>query len=482
MGAREVVWTPLPGSQALFLSCPFFEVLYEGTRGPGKTLGLLMDFAQGVGQGWGPDWRGILFREEYKPLADALAKSKKWFRRIFPGARFLESKSDYKWVFPEGEELLFRAMRTPDDYWDYHGHEYPWIAFEELTAWPTLECYHVMKACCRSSVPGIPKKYRSTTNPWGVGHNAVKAHFIDPAPPGVPFQPPRVELSEEFEDVLSEMEAPLAVRIRGHWSENTHLLAAQPNYPQLIAAAAKNPEMARAWLDADWDVVSGGMFDDVWRQKIHVLAGWPAAETPASWRLDRSFDWGSSKPWSYGLWAESDGTQAPDGRIYPRATLFRVDEIYGWNGTPNQGLRMTNKEIAGKIVEREKELGVYHRVYPGPADASIFVADPGRDSIATELRNAGAPFIEADKKPGSRVPGWQAVRGRMKAALEGDREHPHLYVFEGCRQFIRTIPTLPRSEKKPDDVDTNAEDHVADEARYRVMSPDQDAYSFEWRV
>lgn len=46
----EVLWTPQPGSQVMFTTCPIFEVLYEGTRGPGKTDALLMDFAQHCGK------------------------------------------------------------------------------------------------------------------------------------------------------------------------------------------------------------------------------------------------------------------------------------------------------------------------------------------------------------------------------------------------------------------------------------------------
>ena len=85
-----VIWRPQPGSQALFLSCPVFECLYEGTRGPGKTDALLMDFAQHVGRGFGPAWKGVLFREEAPQLEDVIARSRRWFPRIFPGARLLE--------------------------------------------------------------------------------------------------------------------------------------------------------------------------------------------------------------------------------------------------------------------------------------------------------------------------------------------------------------------------------------------------------
>ena len=45
-----------------------------------------------------------------------------------------------------------------------------------------------------------------------------------------------------------------------------------------------------------------------------------------------------------------------------------------------------------------------------------------------------------------------------------------LLVFETCRDFIRTVPVLQHDPARPEDLDTNAEDHVADETRYACMS------------
>lgn len=482
MAEANVVWEPQPGSQWLFLTSPIYETLFTGTRGRGSTDGLLMDFAQHVGEGYGEHWRGILLRHEYKPLEDVVAKSKRWFNRIFPTSRFLASKSDYKWVFPDGEELLFRAFKRPEDYWDYHGHEYPWIGWDEITAWPDLRCYHVMKSCNRSSLMGIPIKYRATCNPYGPGHNAVKAYFIDPAPAGVPFVPSQEELHDWAAEFGVHVGAELqAVAIHGHYSENRALMEAQPDYPQAILQAASGPEQAKAWLRDDWDIVAGGMFDDLWSRRVHVLAGWEPKKTPSSWRLDRTFDWGSSKPFSVGWWAETDGTEAPDGRVYPRGTLFRIAEWYGWNGQPNQGLGLTDREIAQGIRKREDDMGIRDRVKPGPGDMPA--ADPGRDSVAEVMRRAGVPFDPADKGPGSRINGWQAMRRRFQAALQDRPEAPALYVFASCTEgFIRTVPTLPRDERNPDDVDTQAEDHVGDEARGRVLAPKRETRSAHLRV
>jgi hypothetical protein len=45
-----------------------------------------------------------------------------------------------------------------------------------------------------------------------------------------------------------------------------------------------------------------------------------------------------------------------------------------------------------------------------------------------------------------------------------------MYIFSNCKAFIRTIPLLQYDEHKPEDLDTDGEDHVADEARYFCMS------------
>ena len=45
-----------------------------------------------------------------------------------------------------------------------------------------------------------------------------------------------------------------------------------------------------------------------------------------------------------------------------------------------------------------------------------------------------------------------------------------MYIFDTCKGFIRTIPTLMYSDTRPEDLDTSLEDHIADETRYLCMS------------
>ncbi len=85
----------------------------------------------------------------------------------------------------------------------------------------------------------------------------------------------------------------------------------------------------------------------------------------------------------------------------------------------------------------------------------------------------GVRWTRAHKGRGSRRTGAERLRALLAGARPGEtgaREQPGLFVFETCRHFIRTVPVLPRDDRDPDDVDTNAEDHVYDETRYRVMA------------
>lgn len=491
----EVVaaWAPQPGSQEAFMTSPVFETLYAGTRGPGKTDALIMDFAQHVGPdmrteeqkdlgypqtaGWGAEWRGVLFRQTYPQLTDVITKTRKWFPKIFPAAVFNEQKT--MWTWPTGEALLFRHGLREADYWNYHGHAYPWLGYEELTTWPDLSFYKKMFSCCRSTVRGMPRKCRATTNPYGIGHNAVKLRFGLPLPPG------RIIgdiIRDEREDVAPEDREPPRVVIVGHLDENKILMAAEPGYKGKLRAAAKNKAELDAWLDGSWDITAGGMFDDIWDPKVHVV---PDFDVPSSWRIDRSFDWGSSKPFSVGWWAESDGSdlRMRDGRVCStvRGDLFRVREWYGCQpGQENVGLKMLAADIAKGIVERELKWNWHGRVKSGPADNSIHDVENGM-SIARDMGAqvridgtlySGVVWTRADKRPGSRKNGWELMRKMFDGAKKRPgqpRETPGLFVTESCADFRRTVPVIPRDlDGDPDDVDTHAEDHIADETRYRV--------------
>ena len=48
--------------------------------------------------------------------------------------------------------------------------------------------------------------------------------------------------------------------------------------------------------------------------------------------------------------------------------------------------------------------------------------------------------------------------------------YPKMYVFKNCRAFIRTLPLLQYDSTLSEDLDSDGEDHIADETRYFLMS------------
>lgn len=493
MPKPEIIWRPLPGSQSIAIDSRCDHTLYEGARGPGKTVTQLMRFLRHVGKGYGQFWRGVIFDLEFDHLGGLVAESKKWFGKFGDGAKFYESTSAYKWVWPTGEELLFRHVKKIADYEGFHGHEYPFLGWNELTKHSSSELYDKFMSVNRSSfdpvlntpkndkgeyltpnglpLPPIPLEVFSTTNPNGPGHNWVKRRFINVAPRGTV-----VRTSVEIYNPQTEQNETVVrtqVAIFGSYRENKYL---PPGYVAELESI-KDPNLRKAWLYGDWDVTAGGALDDLWQSHLHVV---PRFVVPSSWRIDRAFDWGSSHPFSVGWWAEANGEEAQiivGDEVYsfcPQpGSLIQIFEWYGATevGT-NKGLKLSAPDVAQGIIDREVSMmangWISTQPWPGPADNQIRdVRESDVDTIEAKMSKKGVRWIESDKSPGSRRNGLQLVRDRLEAAVKN--EGPGIYFMANCVASIETLPTLPRDKEKIDDVDTSAEDHCYDMVRYRVL-------------
>lgn len=448
-----------PGPQSALTSCPCDEIFYGGARGGGKSYGSLLDWYKHQLK-HGKYSKGILFRRTYPELEDIVEKS----RLIFPlfGAKYLESKRT--WIFKNGSKLKLRYLDKDKDAGNYQGHEYTWMGFDEAGRWPSPKPIDMLRACLRSPT-GIPVRFILTGNPGGPGHNWLKLRFIDPVSP---------EVVQKI--VQPDGSVWTRVFIFAKVQDNKILLKSDPGYIGRLHASGPD-WLVRAWLDGDWDIIAGGAIDDIWKRNVHVIKPFII---PSTWRVNRAFDWGSSKPFSTGWWAVSDGTTAllsngTERTFYP-GTQFRICEWYGWKkGRPNEGLKMLNKDIAKGILDIEEnkiKKSTYGKligeIHPGPADSSIFDVIDG-SSMYNAFEDNGCRFIKSNKRPGSRVAGLEKLRDMLKASLSFPMEDPGLFVFDICNDgFIRTIPTLQRDEKNPDDVDTTTEDHSFDETRYQI--------------
>jgi hypothetical protein len=153
---------------------------------------------------------------------------------------------------------------------------------------------------------------------------------------------------------------------------------------------------------------------------------------------------------------------------------------------------MTAEEVADGIVEREKPDVYANKVMSGVADPSIF-AENGGPSIGDRMAGRKCYFRPADN---TRVAQMGAISGcdHVRSRLKGDGERPALYLFSTCRDAIRTLPALQHDEGRPEDIDTESEDHIADEVRYACASrpyaaplpasaddEERDGYARRWR-
>lgn len=453
------MWIPQPGPQLAAIEadwCP--ELFFGGDRGGGKS-----DFQLGFQEDGALRYvnrhRGILFRKTYAELEELQGRA----MEIFPaeGALYKSQPSErfpYSncWYWPSGASCKMRYIENEKDYGRYHGHQYTRIGFDEMTEYASLSPLLKMLSTLRSPY-GVPCAVRSTGNPGGIGHVAVKARYIDVGAERVPYTDPTTGFMRMF--------------VRSLYSSNLALQADVGYRNRILAATEGNEALRKAWLEGDWDIVAGAFFEN-WRSAMHKV---PRFTPPKHWTRGRSMDWGSAKPFSIGWWCLAEPNEwvdMADGseRKFPAGALIRYREWYGverdagGNPKPNVGLRLDAEVVAKGILDREAGETINEQM--SPADPSMWKEDGGpsiHERMAKINGGKGPRFKPADN---SRVAGWQMLRAR----LNGEDGIPMLYVTEDCRDWHRTFPALQNDPHKVEDVDTDGEDHAGDDGRYMAMA------------
>ena len=444
---KKIVHISAPSEkQKLFLKANTKHIAFGGARGGGKSWAvrtkaklLALRYA-GI--------RILIVRRSYPELTNNHISV---LRSELAGiARY--SDKDKVLTFDNGSTIAFSYCAKDGDLDRLQGVEYDVIFLDEATQLSEYQMRTII-ACVRG-VNDFPKRIYYTCNPGGQGHGYIKRLFIDRQ-----FQPG--EDPSEYTFIQSLV------------SDNKALMQAQPDYIRQLENLP--PKLKKAWLHGGWDIFEGQFFEDfrtvpdtekcrklglrpeeAARQGrfTHVIPPFDLnAGDKRGWVIYRSYDFGYAKPFSCGWWAiDHDGT------------MYRILELYGCTGEPDQGVKWTPDRQFAEIARIEREHPwLKGRQILGVADPAIWDASRGESVADTALRY-GIFFTPGDHK---RIPGWMQCHYRLQFDQDG---YARCYVFDTCKAFIRTVQTLQFDPVRPEDLDTTGEDHIADEWRYLCMA------------
>jgi hypothetical protein len=192
--------------------------------------------------------------------------------------------------------------------------------------------------------------------------------------------------------------------------------------------AQKLTELNLLTLQVEWfcekigrsDLVYGDQYDEA----IHSPSNLPYFSPARPVYL--SIDWGGSV-FSIGVWQAFD------------IGWVRVTELYEV-GTTNQ-----------RLIEKA-------RSQPWWSNIKAAVADPARDDLIREWRDAGIPIIPAKNAV---VPGIEATRNALRPVVG----QPKFYVNPICKDWRREVMGYREKNGLP----VKDKDHAMDETRYFVM-------------
>ncbi len=446
----------LEPKQGLAFQTSATELLYGGAAGGGKSFVLRVSAIR-----WCMEVPGIqvyFFRRTLPDLRDNHLRGPTSFFVLL--GKLLESENvkyraqENEFEFWHGSILHLCYCDSENDVEKYRGAEIHVLSIDELTHFSEYQ-YRFLRSRVRRAGLEIKPEYRdklprieTASNPGSIGHAWVKRTFVTPKPENELWKAPSEEggMTRQF--------------IPAKLSDNPYLTQDDPHYADRLKGLGTD-SLVRAMLEGDWNIIAGQAFEKL-RRETHCVDPF---DPPADWLVFGSFDWGSSRPFSYGLWCVSNGEKV-NGRRFPRGALIRYDEWYGWTGKANEGLRMEVREVAQGIFRTENDRTPAYRI----ADSSIWDVDGG-PSIAERFNNNGIVMRPAPKGKGSRHNGYVEVRNR----ISGDGEGPMLYATRNCHAgFWRTMPELVMDEHqfgiKSEQIDTEQEDHCSDDVMYACVS------------
>jgi hypothetical protein len=396
--------------QRAFIDATEEEVLFGGAAGGGKSYGQMVDallFALSY-----PGSKQLILRRTFAELDKSLIRTA---QALYPREIFSLNSSSHTGKFKNGSTIDFGYCATESDVYQYQSAEYDVIRFDELTHFTEGQYIYLISRVRGAN--GFPKQVKSSTNPGGVGHSWVKARFVDPSPPRLPFT---------GGDGMRRIFIPSLL------DDNTFLSVGDPEYRKRLEALPEREK--KALLYGDWNIFEGQYFSE-FRRELHVISPF---EIPSSWRKYRTLDYGLDR--LAVLWI----AVAPDRRAY-------VYREYCESSLP---ISAAARAICDRTPKGED---IYATLAPPDLWSRTQETGKTKASIFSEF---GVNFT---KTSNDRECGWLAV----KELLCTNDGRPGVQIFNTCTELISCLPALSIDKQRPTDCSTEPHEltHAPDALR-----------------
>lgn len=440
--------------QARALRCPATEILFGGAAGGGKShllRGALIAYCLAV-----PGLQCYLFRRTYPDLVRNHLTGPGAFPEMLAP---LLKKGQVQIVrgeirFSNGSKIHLRHLQHFQDVFSYQGAEFHVLAFDEGTHFLKTE-YTYLRGRCRLGGLKIPADCEWTfprvllgSNPGNIGHVWVKDAFVRHGPYKI-HKAPRDE------------GGMLRCFIPSRIEDNPTLMENDPDYVERLEGLG-DPALVRALKEGDWDVVAGAMFGDVWRRDDHVCDPFPIPQ-----------DWD--------IWVGADDGYSPDPCVFEwitqdpsTGTYYVIDEWHHVGKLPHQVVGEV-KEVQAELIRGPRYRGGPNELERGHVTGQMDLAafsnnGQGDVSRGDQMKRLGLRIEPCEKWPGSRIHRAQNLHRLLAVNPKDPKKRPGIMFFRGkCPKLIEAIPTLPRDEKKPEQVADCPQNHPYDALTYGLQ-------------
>lgn len=194
---------------------------YGGAAGGGKSVALLMAALQYVETS---GYNALLIRRTFADLnlPDALIPmSHEWLANT--DARW--NGQDHRWTFPKsGATLTFGYCESNADVYRYQGAALAFVGWDELGQFSEFPYRYLFSRLRKRQGLPVPLRIRAGFNPGGIGHDWVRARFVDGQDEQRRFVPAKLEDNpyldrEAYEDSLRQLDPITRAQLRnGDWN------------------------------------------------------------------------------------------------------------------------------------------------------------------------------------------------------------------------------------------------------------------------